>query len=170
MPTVEPTPKQEKPKVSDILIDAFISEAFLAPSDAIMAVQLAAKHPIGAYTSGHFLLMLQQEADRAGILGFLSSYMTTASFRLMDEGHDSTTVFVDIARIVIPYDVHPDFFLGGKALYDERFNNRTNVINMLIGNPLLMCLVFLRLNMEKIMLTLNSLGEYRIVTQPAPSV
>ena len=167
--TAEPTPRPVQLKTDEILIEAFIAEAFMAPSDAIIAVQVAASHGLGAYASLHFLAQLQVDCDREGITSFLSSYLSAVSFKLVVEGYDPKVVFNAIAGVVVPYDVQEKGFLGSDAFYNERFALRGAAMSNLLNNPLLLCLVFLRLNMEKLMLTLNSLGEYRTAIQPSSS-
>ena len=148
-------------RISDLFIEAFLNEAFCNPGRAIEVAHLAATYNIGNFVSAYTVQQVILECDSSDAMDFLSAYLSTAAYLLTDHGFDPQTVFARVACSVIPFKVDQEVFLGGEAQWEARFKNQTAATErLLLNNPLMLCLVILRLNMEKIMLTLNSLGEF----------
>lgn len=124
---------------------------------------------LSAFVTMDHIVNVSQEFSSPHDVNFLSNYLSAVAYKLGDQGYEPVDEFRKIASTVIPYGIFQDTFLADPALFKARFDDKAKTVQLLLSNPLVLCIVILRLNMDKIMLMLNPLMEYREAIRANPT-
>lgn len=151
-----------RPQLSDLVIDAFISESVAAPAGAVDTIYFAVSLNLGAMANPFNIMDFEGTITKhPSVHHFLSNYMTVLGLALQENGYE----FVDAVRMVSmaisSRAVDATAHGGGIEFAKERYFNPSQVATSLSSNPMSVLVTLLRINVEKLLLIINCLGVYK---------
>lgn len=144
-------------------MEAFVSESISHPLGALDTIYFSGVVIIGSLANKNNVIDYEKMiTDNKNVHSFLSEYLSVLQLHLVEADYGLVDLIQLVSEAVNPGWVEKKEQFGGNELFaKERFPNASDYEVTLLNNPMTALVILLRINVEKLLAIVNSLGEYK---------